>query len=233
MHVIFTCFVWTKGFQIERFAGPDKTGEDYVHAGNLQYFSRKWLVTWQHEYIGKNFNAEVGYVPRVSYAKINPLVTRLFFPKGGNILSHGPTLSTINFYNTSFKQTDYESLFTYLATFRTKATLSVSAIHDYVRLLRPFDPTNSAKDTLATGSEHSWDSYGLDYVSKPQSVFTYILSFRNGGYYNHGTRFNLTFELRYRFQPYVSITVNSSYDHIVLPPPWGLTRLWLISPKQM
>ncbi len=72
---------------------PGKNGDDIVQASNLQYSSRKWLVYAQYEYVGKNYNAEVGYVPRKDYIKLNPQITRYFFPKSGIILSHGPQLN--------------------------------------------------------------------------------------------------------------------------------------------
>ena len=68
---------------------PNKTGDDLMNAGNLQYSNKKWILSWQHEIVGNNFNAEVGYIPRNNYVKINPSVTRLFFPDKGNVLSHG------------------------------------------------------------------------------------------------------------------------------------------------
>ena len=63
----------------------------WSHAANLQYFSRHWLSAWQHEYAGQQYVAEVGYVPRVNYIKLNPVAAYLFFPKNKSwILSHGP-----------------------------------------------------------------------------------------------------------------------------------------------
>ena len=50
---------------------------------HLQYSSRRWLLYWQHEYVGKNYNAEVGYVPRNAYIKVNPQAGYTFFPKSG------------------------------------------------------------------------------------------------------------------------------------------------------
>src|SRR5258708_31518041 len=162
---------------------------------------------------------------------MSPQFARLFFPKGGNLLSHGPALISTHYYNTAFKETDNETTYNYLITFRSRATLSAVGVHDYVKLLSPFDPTNSGKDSLATGTVHYWNSYGLDYASKQQSVFTYLVSVRNGGYYDNGRRFNLTFELRYRIQPYASLTVNAAYNRLDLPKPWGFTHFWLISPR--
>jgi hypothetical protein len=65
----------------------------------------------------------------------------------------------------------------------------------------------------------------------PQRLLTYSLSTRYGGYYANGTRLNVTSEIGYRFQPYASIAVNSSYNVINLPEPWGTIKFWLISPR--
>jgi hypothetical protein len=35
----------------------------------------------------------------------------------------------------------------------------------------------------------------------------------------------------YRFQPYVSISLSTSYDHINLPKPWGTIDFWLVGPR--
>jgi hypothetical protein len=35
----------------------------------------------------------------------------------------------------------------------------------------------------------------------------------------------------YRFQPYFSITLSATYNHIQLPEPWGKTSFWLVGPR--
>ncbi len=223
--------LWTGKALVLKSFSPDKKGDDFVQAANLTYFSRKWNLIWQHEYIGKNYNAEVGYVPRVGYFRIFPQASRLYFPTGTKVLSHGPIVTSSYFYSPSFRQTDYENVAAYKITFRTQGTLTGWVAQNYVKLLRGFDPTNSGQDTLARGTRHTWNSYGLDLVSKPQRLFTYLISLRNGGYYANGSRFNLTSEFGYRFQPYVSILLSSSYNNILLPDPWGRTKFWLIGPR--
>ncbi|WP_018611921.1 carbohydrate binding family 9 domain-containing protein [Segetibacter koreensis] len=210
---------------------PGRSGDDIVHAAHIQYLGRKLLLFWQHEYVGKNYNAEVGYVPRQGYIKLNPQVGYTFFPSGGMVLSHGPSVMYYSYFNTSFKKTDDEGVFNYLTTFRKGSTFSAWVSHDYVKLLQPFDPTNFTKDTLARGTKHSWNAWGTQFVSMPQSVFTYGFSTRYGGYYENGTRLNLTADLGYRFQPYVSIAMSTSYNNIKLPQPWGNRSFWLIGPR--
>ncbi|MEP7142128.1 MAG: DUF5916 domain-containing protein [Ferruginibacter sp.] len=210
---------------------PGKAPGEFVHAANLQYLVKKWTIAWQHEYVGQNFNAEVGYVPRNNYIKINPQAGHLFFPKKGIVLSHGPYLNSTYFFNRDFHQTDNETILLYKLNFLNQAVFDAWAGHDYVELLQPFDPTNNRKDTLARGTQHRWNAWGIDYISKPQTLFTWTFSSRYGGYYANGSQLNLTANLGYRFQPFVNITISASYNHIDLRQPWGLTDFWLIGPR--
>ncbi len=223
--------VWTgKTFLLKSFS-PDKTGNDYSHATTIAYNSRKWNIIWQHEYVGENYKAEVGYVPRQGYIKINPQIIKNYFPKKGNILSHSPSISTSIYFNEKMYKTDEQYNFTYGITFRNRIVVTGSAQYDYVELLKPFDPTNNGKDSLKVGSKHTANTVGLDIISQPQKLFTYAGSLRYGGYYADGQRLSLSADMGYRFQPYVSIAVSGSYNYLNLPKPWGKTSFVLIGPK--
>ena len=210
---------------------PQKNSDDLVHAANLQYTTKKWLLSWQHESVGENYTAEVGYVPRTDYFKINPKLNYLFFPKAGKVLNHGPVFSSTYFFNRSFKTTDNESMLGYKFTQRSQSVFEVWASNNYIRLQRPFDPVNTGKGSLATGTEHVWKAGGFNYASEPQKMYTYSLSGQYGGYFANGNRLNLAGDLGYRFQPYVNIAMSTSYNHIVLPQPWGVTNFWLVGPR--
>lgn len=223
--------LWTGKALALKSISPNSKGDDFTHAANLQYFSRHWQVSGQYEYVGQNYNAEVGYVPRKGYLKVNPLVAYLFFPKKSIVLSHGPMAYTTHFFNTDYKQTDNETIGMYRVNFRKQSVFVAWAGHAYVKLLNPFDPTNSGDTTLLAGSEHSWYAWGMDFISKPQSVFTYALSSRYGGYFEDGTRLNLIADVGYRIQPYVSLLVSTSYNEIRIREPWGKKTFWLIGPR--
>jgi hypothetical protein len=223
--------LWTgKALFLKSFT-PEVNTRDFTHAANLQYTSKYWTVSWQHEYVGKNYNAEVGYVPRKGFVKAAPFVSRLFFPKGTRVLSHGPRVMSTTFFNESFQETDNENLLLYLVTFRTQAIATAWVANNYIKLLQPFDPTNSGLDTLARGTVHRWKAWGLEFYSKPQSVFTYLVTMRHGGYYANGTRLNFTWEAGYRVQPYVSFNFTGTYNNIRLPEPWGNQTFWLLGPR--
>ncbi|MBX2913688.1 MAG: carbohydrate binding family 9 domain-containing protein [Cyclobacteriaceae bacterium] len=210
---------------------PQKQSEDYVYAGHLQYAGRKFQISNQYEFVGSGYVAEVGFVPRSNYARINPQVLYLFFPKGKHVLSHGPRLVSSVFFTPDYKQTDSESYLAYNVNFRKLSTLVLWVANDYVKLLRPFDPTNFNLDSLEAGTEHRWRSVGGEFFSRPQSRFTYSFSARYGGYYADGTRTFFSSDLGYRFQPYVSFVLSSSYNDIRLPQPWGRNTFWLVGPR--
>ncbi len=223
--------LWTGKLMYVKSFQPNTTKDNTILAGNLQYASRRWLINGQFESIGSRFSAETGYVPRKGYNRWTTTVGYFFFPKGGSVLSHGPTLVSSYYYNTAFRQTDNETYLNYLWTFRSRSTFNAWIATDYVKLLSPFDPTNLGIDTLATGSRHNWKAWGTEYVSKPQSLFTYGFSTRYGGYYADGKRLNITTSAGYRFQPYVSLAMTASYNDIRLPQPWGRRVFWLIGPR--
>lgn len=223
--------IWTGKAVVLKSFSPGSGDKDWVQAANLQYSNRHWNWNWQHQYVGRNYNAEVGYVPRRGFLNLSPQVSYLFFPKGGPILSHSPRVTISYFLNESLKTTDYTGILSYSFVFRKLSTFTLWTARDYVELLRPFDPTNTGRETLAQGSKHYWNSWGTEFFSKPQSLFTYAFSTRYGGYYANGTRLNFTTDLGYRFQPYVSLALSSSYNNIRLPEPWGKTTFWLIGPR--
>ncbi len=65
--------IWTGKFLYHKSFTPDVSGNDYTHASELVYSTKKLTAEWHHEYVGKNYNAEVGYVPRGNYYSFNLL----------------------------------------------------------------------------------------------------------------------------------------------------------------
>jgi Domain of unknown function (DUF5916)/Carbohydrate family 9 binding domain-like len=222
---------WTGKQLIMKSFTPASSGDDWVVAGNLQYSSRKWLINGAYQYIGANYKAEAGYIPRVGYFRIDPQISYYFLPAGGSLLSHGPQWFSNFYYSEKYKSTDNENIVDWLFTFRNKATLTLVTMQDFVNLQAPFDPTNTGIDSLKTGSVHHWYTGGVDFYSKPQSIFTYDFSIRYGGYYASGNKLTIVNDVGFRIQPFVSITLTTSYTQLVLPQPWGNTKFLLIGPR--
>jgi Domain of unknown function (DUF5916) len=224
---------WTGKALVFRSIRPEAKAndDDWVYASNAQYFSRHWLIAGQFERVGPQYNAEVGYIPRKGFVRVSPQASYLFFPKGKYVLSHGPKIISSVFMNNAYQRTDDETTASYTINFRKLSVLSVGVIKNYVQLLAKFDPTNTAIDSLEAFTKHNWYTIGADLTSKPQQLFTYSLTARYGGYYADGTRMLLGGELGYRFQPFVNLSIATTYNDIQLPQPWGRRKFWLVSPR--
>jgi hypothetical protein len=207
--------IWTGKLLFLKSFAPESKPNDQTIAGHIQHSSRHWNYRMQYEYVGESYRAEVGFVPRQNYYGLLPQIGYLFFPKKkGAVLSHGFSTFLTFYLDKNFQQTENELPLLYKINFYNRSELTVWTATNYVKLLRPFDPTNFVGDTLATGTTHSWHSSGFDYSSKPQALFTYSLSGRYGGYYADGKRLRLNGEFGYRFQPYIALSLAWNYNHI-------------------
>jgi len=223
--------LWTGKAVVLKSFSKSTSKEDWVHAANLKYNSKNWMFNWQQEYVGRQYNAEVGYVPRKDYIKLSPAASWTFFNKNNKITSQSFQLFTFNYYTDQLKLTDNTTYMSYSLNLRNQAVLTQWVSYDYVKLLQPFDPTNFGKDTLSVGSKHRWNAVGTEFTSKPQQLFTYAISTRFGGYYAHGSRSFISTDFGYRLQPYLSAAISTSYNHIILPQPWNKNTFWLIGPR--
>jgi hypothetical protein len=184
-----------------------------------------------HEYVGENYNAEVGYIQRTGYYKISPDFRYTFFAKNSEkLVSHGPMFDVTYLWDKEFEKLDHEFQLAYGFDMLNRSSFGFGINQTYVRLQDPFDPTNSGGEELPAGSDYTNIGAGFEYNSTPRRLFTYSLEGSFGGYYN-GTIFNIDGGVGYRFQPYGSINVDFSYNDVVLPEPYTSIDYFLISPK--
>ncbi|CAG4993816.1 hypothetical protein DYBT9275_01240 [Dyadobacter sp. CECT 9275] len=226
--------LWTGKVMFLKSFTPGKSSDDFVHAADLKFNKANFFWQWQHEYVGKNYNAEVGYVPnatRMGYYKISPNIGYLWFVKSPKVISHGPKFVTNIYWDKGFSVSDKEFILSYNINFISRATIIPYVSSNYIRLLQPFDPTNLGGSKLDAGTIHNWKTAGIEIVSGPQKRFTYTLAGSHGGWYENGTKTTLRTELGYRFQPYVAIALAGNYNNLKLPTPWNRTELWLVGPR--
>jgi Domain of unknown function (DUF5916)/Carbohydrate family 9 binding domain-like len=225
--------IWHGKFMYYKAIGQTKTTDNQTVAGLVTYSTRKLNISGQYEQVGKNYVAEVGFFQRTNYARFSPRIAYLFFPNGGTVLSHGPTAFNFTFFDQAKYNVENTTGIMYNIEMRSKALISAYFANDFIQLLTDFDPTNLTGIKLLKGSKHGWNSTGLTFTSKPQSLFTYGFDSRIGGYYEGGTRTRLVWNAGYRFQPYVQLALAAELNDINLPEENGLkdANFWLISPR--
>lgn len=231
-----------KAFYLKTFSPSLNKGDDNnIFAVNLVRDTRKFNFELQAERVGGEVvGNETGFIRRQNYLFVNPQLEFFFFPKSEKIVSHGPKIASGHYFNKNgTDRFEGLSLAAYSINFLDRSQLEVWTGLDYVRLSSAFDPTNLVGDTLATGTEHKWQSYGLNFTSTNQKLLTYEVGFRNGGYFAEGTRFRSDVSVGYRFQPYASLVLNATYNKLnfgeaeVLPQSLrnGNYDIWLVGPR--
>jgi hypothetical protein len=230
-----------KAFYLKTFSPFTDSRDNNIYAMNIERRGRKFNAELQLERVGEGVNGnEVGFIRRQNYVYVNPQIGYLFFPKSEKIVSHGPEFFSSAYFDKQFSNIfESTNYFSYGVNFLDRSELILWTATDFIRLNRDFDPTNLVGERIASGTEHRWSSYGIEYESTNQKRLTYKLALRNGGYYAGGKRFRSDISVGYRFQPYVSMQVNATYNHLqfgeseVLPKVFHNNNydLWLVGPR--
>ncbi len=196
----------------------------------LQYKDPYKILAWNHEYVGENFNADVGYVPRKSYYRINPSVDFLFYPKSKIINRHGPGMEYNSFWKTSGALTDRDIIAKYKVYFQNSSRLYTRVASNSIRLMRDFDPTRTGKLPLQEGGYFSYVDFSFDYLSDKRRDLYYNLIFEGGAYFN-GRRTTFAGNINYRVQPYAVFSMEYAYNKISMPKPYSDADIVLIGPR--
>ncbi|GIS71434.1 MAG: hypothetical protein CM1200mP10_10110 [Candidatus Neomarinimicrobiota bacterium] len=75
-----------------------------------------------------------------------------FTPIKGKKLNHGPKFKFYNVLDEDLKKMDRELELKYIINYINRSKFSAELERGFVKLLSPFDPTNTGGDTLTTGS---------------------------------------------------------------------------------
>ena len=209
-----------------------KENQGVVFASHIGYQSTRWNWRIQQEYISKDYSADIGFIQRNNYFKIETTGGHLVYTKKDiPLLSHGLNIGRIYYFDTKFDKKDQVDKFTYIFNFKNRSKLSIGIIKQYIELLSDFDPlrTNIAK--LKAGTQHQWASWNISYNAKPQNRFTYSIEALTGGFYKNGKRSAFLGKFGYRFQPILELSSVVSFNDIELPDPWGSNSFWLLGLK--
>lgn len=154
---------------------------------------------------------------------------RNFYPDSKVINRHGPGFD-FDVIGDSERVIDYDINLMYRIAFRNTAQFNLRLRREYVYLFDAFDPTRTGGVELPEDSDYTAHLVVINFTSDFRKRFFYELSTRSGQYFN-GTCINLEGAIGYRFQPFGSISMDMSYNHIRLPDPYNDADLYLIGPR--
>lgn len=209
---------------------PKNPSQQFSDGFSLNYNTRRIHLGLKGGTVGKNFNAEAGYVPRPpGHSWWSPEISLLWIPNK-RIVSHGPILDADYYYDTNLNQTEHEFTLEYKFEFRNRSLFDVGMKDFYTWLDNDFDPTHISSAKLAKGTEYRTKVGFADYSSDTRKMFNFSGTVAKGGFYS-GTIGLLKGQLTYRYQPYMNLSFNFSYNDINLPTPFDRAKFWLLGPK--
>ena len=202
----------------------------FAAATSIKYNNGTVSGQMGYSVVGTDFQADVGFIKRTGFHQFGPHLEYKFYPNKGKILNHGPTFKFDNVFDEDLKPMDRELELKYIINYIDRSKLSAELERGFVKLLEPFDPTNTGGDTLASGSAYNWNEFSMKYESDARKMINFTSNIRYGGYYN-GNKFSFNGEINYRVQPYVNLSISTTYDKIDLPKPFKSMAFLLIGPR--
>ena len=221
---------WTgKAFYHQAFtptAGTDKVAQGL----NLTYTKRTFQVDLKQRWVGKDYDAEVGFVPRKDFFRTNVEARSFFYPTKGLLNRHGPGTEVDFIWTPENGKTDHKMELFWEAELRDNSRFRISLQHEYTYLFDPFDPSGTDALELPEGTDYNYYSVEASYRSDGRRPLVFRIEPQIGQYFN-GNRIELRGGVRYRFQPFGAISIDYNYNYINLPEPYKTTSLFLIGPR--
>jgi len=185
--------------------------------------------------LGKNYDAEAGFVPGLAVYPGQTggvLDTKVkLYPKSQSIVMMVPGVSAEYTFLPDGTLTDKVISANYAINFKNTSQFKAISKKVFQQLPEDFNVLDPRGDsTLLKGQQFSWLEYNMQYSSNTRKIFTYSLTATGGQFYNGKLR-GIGGTIGYRFQPYGSASVTFDYSELALPPAYGHARFLLISPR--
>lgn len=208
--------------------------DQYSYGSFLGYFTRKLNVFMGHQGLGKNFNAETGFVPALSvypgrFSGFTNVEYR-FYPPSKKLALMGPNAGVDYVMTPNGTLTDRSFNIGYEFVFLSTSYFRVGFNNVFQLLPEDFNPLSPRGEAnLTSGQAFTWNEFQIEYESDSRKQFSYELEASYGGFYN-GSLVNVSAEFNYRYQPYGSLSVRSDYSYLDFGEA-GTAAFFLVGPR--
>jgi len=232
---------WVGKFSYFRALTPEALEKKYAHFGQLQLIKRRYTAEWAHMIIGEGFDAQVGFVPRKDILRVSPRLGINFYPNGSVLTRHTINFNTRWFYKLGdddnevledFDLSERNISINWSLSFKDNSRFNLELENTDLILLGDFDPTRIQEDSvfLPAGSRYNFTALTMNYRSDRSKKLSFNLRPTIGQFFS-GFRAGVSGSLSYRYQPYGSISLNYTYNHIDLEGDFEKADLWLVGPR--
>ena len=219
---------------------PTVKGKNGFYKTELGYNDRNISFFSNVSGVGNNYVNEIGFIPRMFHRDaINDTIFRkgfdhffttagyTIYPKEKSINSHRLGIRNVYSITKDGKMFRNEWILNYVLKWKNSSRFNFSYSILKPRLLYPFAFTEG--EPLPSGV-YNYNSAALSYSSDNRKKIILETGIQLGGFYN-GKRRQATLNLDYRVQPWGIFSINTEYNDIRLPEPYGETDFVLVGSK--
>ena len=222
--------VWVGKTFLHSSFSPEFSGQRLAHGTFINYSTRPFGIEWEHEYVQDGYNAEVGFVRRTDFFRINPFAELRFYPIDGPFAEINYGLGYRLFTRPNLGRTDQDVQLRMSGEFKNSARFNVSLVNSYVYLTDEFDPTGTDSTPLSGDTDYYFTAFRASYNSDRRKDINFSIRPYLGQYFS-GMRFGMSGSLNLRFQPKSIIGINYSYNYFTQDHLNGSRENFLIGPR--
>jgi hypothetical protein len=212
---------WTGKLFYHQTLQPNQPKDAAATAMWLNYAGRNWNWAYNHEYVGENYKADIGYLYRKNFVRFEPGVNYFFYPKSKRIFYHGPGLYTDWYLDRTFKTTDQMMRISYKVQFKNTALLVMQLNNNQIRLNQSFDASghNSTISFYQKGESFNFKNFNIQFTNNGRKLLRWAYVADYGGYFG-GTKLTTSIDVSYRLPPFISVGLNYERNELRLPQPY-------------
>ena len=207
-----------------------KKNQAFANGFSMMYSVLKYTFRWAHDWVGKGYDAEVGFVPRRDFFHINPSFGFSFYPRTKRVNRYSVGVAYDQYSMPNIGVTDRTAGPFLSMSFQNSARMLLSVNQNYTFLFNNFDAlrSNGRLPVLEKGGNYTYYSASLNYFSDQRKKWWLFAQPLVGQYYN-GNIVSMVGSVNFRYQPYIALGMNFTYNYIDLP--IGQNNVFLIGPR--
>ncbi len=208
---------WTSKTYIHRSISESiNEGTPWAHGFDLSYLTRALNLRWEHQYVGSGYDAQVGFVPRTGFYRMQPRADLFFYQPDKQLNRLNPSISFFGLYNEQFQLTDREIRVGLDLDYVNTSRISFRLQHNYIFLFDSWDPTGTGSIELPGENAFSFTNAEIQFNSNRTKNLNTRATVTVGEYYT-GMRYGIRGSVNYRVQPYVNLFLNYAYNVFDMP----------------
>lgn len=205
-------------------------GNNFAHGTTISYNTLRFFASWTHQMVGDGFRANVGFVPRTDFNRVNPVLGVFIYPNSKLINRHQINLSNNWLWNDTWGITDYNFALNYTADLQNTGQFNFSILSNYVKLFAPFNPTGNPDQLFMPGDDFVQTGFLASFQTDRRKALSARTQIISGGFFNGNLR-QLGGSIDYRYQQYATVALSYQINRIQLTEGFDGRTFFLIGPR--